>query len=127
MQTIKKNCFHFQLQLILIIHISKQVNDQSETMAYVGVHNEQNSVQKSDAPTREIVITEDINAGGMATIESSKESTYVVDEQEIIPESHSVNNSEIEDGSKMTADEATDIHQATDMEIKKSIIESNPV
>lgn len=96
-------------------------------MAYVGVHNEQNSVQKSDAPTREIVITEDINAGGMATIESSKESTYVVDEQEIIPESHSVNNSEIEDGSKMTADEATDIHQATDMEIKKSIIESNPV
>ncbi|KAK7339569.1 hypothetical protein VNO77_20246 [Canavalia gladiata] len=99
--------------------------DQTETMAKVGIIKEEQADYQSEASsTLQSVITKYNNAEGIIKSETSTKSSYDADEQAKIVESHSVENLESKDESKITAQEATDTKQLTDVKIQKSETES---
>lgn len=103
----------------------KQAIDQPETTTNISTQIEQHTEHQCKASAKEILIAEHIDEEGMVIEESSTKSSYDVDEVEKISMSHSVYNSEILDGSKILTEKATNIKQASNVEIHQSKIESN--
>ena len=103
--------------------MSKQVN-LPETMGNVSEENDKHGNRQSKAPTLETVVTKHTISEGLETMEIHTKSSYHAEELEMIPESHSVENSKIKDGGKIVAEKAIYINEATDVELAKSKTES---
>ncbi|KAK7293422.1 hypothetical protein RJT34_16287 [Clitoria ternatea] len=91
-----------------------QSSDQPETMANVNEVKEHQADHQSEVSNMQTEITNYINAEGIVTTERGKKPTHNADEQESSVHSHCM------DGNKVTAEEATDTEQLTDVEIQKS-------
>ncbi|KAK7339568.1 hypothetical protein VNO77_20245 [Canavalia gladiata] len=103
-----------------------EATDQTETLANIGTVYKEQADHQSEASSMQCVITKYINAEGIVASENSTRSSYDADKHEKTVDSHSVENLESKDGSKIIAQEATYSKQLTDMEIKKSETESVP-
>jgi len=75
----------------------------------------------------ESVITKHINSEGKEITESSTNSSYDEEEQEQVINTYTIENSEIKDGRKIMLEEASDIKEATGIELHKLKTESNYV
>jgi len=75
----------------------------------------------------ENVITKHINLEGMEITESSTKSSYDEEDQEQFINTYTIENSEIKDGRKIMPEEASDIKEATGIELHKLKTESNYV
>ena len=96
-------------------------------MGKVSEENEQHADHQSKFPTIETPIIERTNSEGVGTMEGSAKTSYDVDGQGKIPESHSLENSEVKDGGKTLPEEAIYFKEATYVELPKSETESNYV
>ena len=96
-------------------------------MGKVGAENEQHAEDESKAPKLENTTTKHINSEGMVITEGSAKTSNEVEEQEKIPESYAVENSEIKDSSKTLPEQTISIKEATSVESAKSETESNYV
>lgn len=103
----------------------KQTIDQHESMAKVSTENEEHANRHSEQSSMENVITKHINSEGMVTKENSTKSSYNVEELEKVLDSNSIENSEMKDGRKILSEEASNMKEATGMELQKPEIESN--
>lgn len=103
----------------------KQTIDQHESMAKVSTENEEHANRHSEQSSMENVITKHINSEGMVTTENSTKSSYNVEELEKVLDSNSIENSEMKDGRKILSEEASNMKEATGMELQKPEIESN--
>lgn len=102
----------------------KQTIDQHETMAKVSAKNEEHTNHHSEQSSVENVFTKHISEG-MVTTENSTKSSYNVEELEKVLDSNSIENSEMKDGRKILSEEASNMKEATGMELQKPEIESN--
>lgn len=103
----------------------KQTIDQHESMAKVSTENEEHANRHSEQSSMENVITKHINSEGMVTTENSTKSSYNVEELEKVLDSNSIENSEMKEGRKILSEEASNMKEATGMELQKPEIESN--
>lgn len=101
----------------------KQEIDHPKTMAKVTAEDEEREEHQSEASGTQSMITKDINAEVKEASESYTNSSQ--GKVKMIPESHSVENSEIDDGSKIRSDEETDRKESTDEETQSNEKESN--
>ncbi|CAJ1783799.1 unnamed protein product [Sphenostylis stenocarpa] len=81
---------------------------------------------QSEAPSMENVITKHSNSDEKLPTESSIKSKYDKESAEKIPESYSVDNSEIKDDGKIMREKALDIDEATEVELQISETKSVP-
>ncbi|XP_028208015.1 microtubule-associated protein futsch isoform X6 [Glycine soja] len=100
--------------------------DQHESMAKVSTENEEHANRHSEQSSMENVITKHINSEGMVTTENSTKSSYNVEELEKVLDSNSIENSEMKDGRKILSEEASNMKEATGMELQKPEIENAP-
>lgn len=70
---------------------------------------------------------ENVNSEGMEITESSTKSSYAEEEQEQVINPYTIENSEIKDGTKIKLEEASDIKEATGIELHKLKTESSYV
>ncbi|RDX85969.1 hypothetical protein CR513_32740, partial [Mucuna pruriens] len=99
--------------------------DQPETKANVSIVIEAQADHQSEGSSIQNVITDYITAEGFVTSDSSNKLNYDVDEQKMV-DSYSGDNLENKYVSKITAEEATDAKQLTDVEIQNSEIKGVP-
>ncbi|XP_027352145.1 pericentrin-like [Abrus precatorius] len=100
--------------------------DQPKTMVKVSAESEQHGDHRLQALSMESIITKHIDAEEKLTMERSTKSSSDVSKQKKIPQSCSVENSDIEDGGKTMPEEVTDIKEAISVEIQKFNIQSVP-
>ncbi|KAL5172128.1 hypothetical protein HKD37_16G044944 [Glycine soja] len=100
--------------------------DQHESMAKVSTENEEHANRHSEQSSMENVITKHINSEGMVTTENSTKSSYNVEELEKVLDSNSIENSEMKEGRKILSEEASNMKEATGMELQKPEIENAP-
>nr|KYP45455.1 hypothetical protein KK1_033026 [Cajanus cajan] len=98
--------------------------DQPEAMANISTVKEEQADHQSEASSMQSAITNYINAE-LVTSQSNTKLCYNVDEQKTV-DAHTVSNLEIKDANNITAEEATDAIQLTEVDIQKSKIESVP-
>ncbi|XP_029130782.1 uncharacterized protein LOC109816216 isoform X14 [Cajanus cajan] len=96
--------------------------DQPEAMANISTVKEEQADHQSEASSMQSAITNYINAE-LVTSQSNTKLCYNVDEQKTV-DAHTVSNLEIKDANNITAEEATDAIQLTEVDIQKSKIES---
>ena len=94
-------------------------------MDKVSAENEEHADFQSEAPILENVISKHTISEGMVTTESRTKSSYDGEKLEKLPESHTVENSEIKDGVKFPPEEAIYIKEATSVELHTPETESN--
>ena len=105
----------------------KQAIDLLETMGKFDGEKEEHADRQSEAPTLESTITKHTISEGLMTIESVTKSSYYIEEQEKIPDSHTAENSESKDSGKTLLEETIYIKEAMDVELQKSETKSNNV
>lgn len=102
----------------------KQAIDEPKTMMKVGSENVDHKPEQS---TMEKKITKNISSEGMVTAKCSTKLSFDEEELEKLPESDSIDRSEINDGGKTVPDKANDMKEPTDAELQEPKIKSNNV
>ncbi|KAK7395724.1 hypothetical protein VNO78_16291 [Psophocarpus tetragonolobus] len=98
--------------------------DQHETMAKISVVNEEHASHHCEQSNMETVISKHVNSEGMVTVENNTKSSYNVEELKKVLDSNTIENSEIKNGRKIMLEEASNMKEATGMELKRPEIEN---